>query len=69
VSHEYELRSSKNSGPLDDSQKQNGDFLEDSFSDFDEISVIYGSHLSKQNCVDDIFREITVHARVAQPEM
>jgi hypothetical protein len=38
-------------------QEENKDFLK---NDFDYIPVIYGDILPKRNCIDDIFRKITV---------
>jgi hypothetical protein len=60
VPGESEHSNSKIKGPSDWIQKQNGDFLENGSNDFDYISVIYGDHVSKQNCVGRIFRKTTV---------
>jgi hypothetical protein len=47
---------------------QNGDFYENGFNDFDDISVIYGDHFFKQNNMYDFVRKITVRIRGAQTQ-
>jgi hypothetical protein len=42
--------------------KQNGDFIKNSSYDFDLILIIYEDHIPEENCTDDTFRKILVHA-------
>jgi hypothetical protein len=56
----YEYSSYKNKCPSNEPQTQNGDFLVNISYGFDYISVIYGDHTSKQNCISSVCRKITV---------
>jgi hypothetical protein len=47
-------------------KSQNGDFTENGSRDVDNISVIYGGHLLKQNCIRGRFEKITLRALGAQ---
>jgi hypothetical protein len=41
-----------------DLKKQNGEFIENCSNSLHFISLIYGDHVPKLNCIGDIFRKI-----------
>jgi hypothetical protein len=50
----------------DELRKQNGDFLENGYKDFDYISALYGDCIPKEMSIRGLFTKITVLALGAQ---